>query len=97
MGTKTSGKRDNQKESDFWEAVNPYLEQDGVITIENLQIALGQPKEKAEEIAAHFCEVHKLFRVVTRHSWGYIRIDQEEVVENRPMRCGYWRTRQRNV
>ncbi len=86
MGTKTNGKRDNQKESDFWEAVNPYLEQDGVITIENLQIALGQPKEKAEEIAAHFCEEHKLFRVVTRHSWGYIPIDPEEELGILPIR-----------
>lgn len=76
------------EENDFWKAVNPYLEQDGAITIENLQLALGLSEEKAIEEATRFCEEHKLFRVVTRHSWGYVRIDPEEDLLPPIEKCG---------
>ncbi len=69
------------KEADFWEAVNPYFEQYGIITIENLQLALGLPENEAEEVAARFCEERKLFRLVTRESWGYGIMDPNEVIE----------------
>ena len=66
------------KETDFWSAVNPYLEQNNMITIADLQVALGLLEGEAEAVAAHFCSERKLYRIVTRNSWGYIRIDPEE-------------------
>ena len=75
------------KEVEFWNAIVPYLEREGVITIANLQLALGLSKERADEVAALFCSEKKLFRVVTRDSWGYIRIDPEDEIPQLP-RCG---------
>ncbi len=66
------------KETDFWSAINPYLEQNDMITIEDLQVALGLPEEEAEAVATHFCAERKLLRIVTRYSWGYIRINPDE-------------------
>ncbi len=66
------------KETDFWEAINPYFDQFGVITIDDLQLALRLPEEKAIEVASRFCEQRKLCRVVTRVSWGYRITDSNE-------------------
>lgn len=74
-------------ETDFWEAVNPYFDQHGIITIENLQLALGMPEEIAIEAASRFCEERKLCRLVTRDSWGYGRIDPNEDYPQRSW-CG---------
>ena len=75
------------KENDFWDAVMPFIEQEGVLTIANLQSALGLSQEEAESVAVQFCDEHKLFRVVTRDSWGYIRIDPDEEIPQMS-RCG---------
>ncbi len=75
------------KEADFWEAVEPYLEQDGIITIGDLQIALGLPEKEADKVAARFCKERKLCRLVTRNSWGYRKIDPEDDYP-RESRCG---------
>ncbi len=75
------------KDNDFWDAVKPFIEQECVITIADLQSALGLSQEEAESVAAQFCDERKLFRVVTRDSWGYIRIDPEEGIPQRA-RCG---------
>ncbi len=48
----------------FWAAVMPYLEQDGIINTANLQAALDLSEAESEEIAAHFCNERKLFRVL---------------------------------
>lgn len=74
-------------EAEFWDAVTPYLERDGVITIANLQLALGLPEKEAEEVATHYCRQRKLCRVVTRDSWGYVRIDPNEEI-HAMNRCG---------
>ena len=75
-------------EADFWKAVDPYLERDGIITIEDLQIALGLPKKEVEAVAAHYCEERKLCRLVTRQSWGYGKIDPNEDLSPIIERCG---------
>ena len=67
-------------EAEFWNAIAPYLEQEGVITIAELQLVLGLPTEKADEVAAHYCSEKKLFRVVTRDAWGYVRVDPDDEI-----------------
>ena len=74
-------------EADFWDAVMPFIEHEGVITIANLQSALGLSQDEAESMATHYCDEHKLFRVVTRDSWGYIRINPAEEIP-KMSKCG---------
>ena len=74
-------------EAAFWAAVMPYLEQDGIITIANLQVALDLSEAESEEIATHYCNERKLFRVLTRDSWGYVRIDPDDNLPQ-PSKCG---------
>ncbi len=74
-------------EANFWAAVTPYLERDAFISIEDLQAALSLPEKESEEVASHYCSERKLFRIVTRHSWGYIRTDPNKPIRNLT-RCG---------
>ena len=75
------------KEAAFWNAIEPYLEEDGFISIADLQHALDLPEKEAEEAARSYCEMFKLARLETRDSWGYIRRDPAEPVISYA-RCG---------
>ncbi len=65
-------------ETAFWASVAPLFDKHDIITIDDLQLALEVSEKEAEAVAAHFCNKHELFRVVTRVSYGYIRTDPEE-------------------